>query len=334
MGHAAIIQTDMQKGVREKPLEDVARFIAPMKPKMVPRLPDDRSKWLLEPKLDGYRAIAVKSAGHANLYSMGTKIYNQKFPAVYAALEKLMHREVVLDGEIVALEPGGQPNFNALQNRKSTRLPIYYIAFDCLHYKGKDLLGKPIEERKQHLKQIAQDFMAPMQPVFEFAPEVDLETATEVGRQTRIEGLVAKRLGSKYYPGEETDLWLKQRFNQEDKFFIGGYIPGTRGVGELLIGEYRDGKLYHVKRLIAGLNQFNREEIFKAVQDLKSKRVPYVNLPETASQRQHALTEEAMRQVQWLKPEQPVEVEFVERTPHGRLRHALFRRLLPRSGEK
>ena len=163
---------------------------------------------------------------------------------------------------------------------------------------------------------------------------MDLETATEVVRQTKIEGLVAKRLGSKYYPGEETDLWLKQRFNQEDKFFIGGYIPGPRGMGELLIGEYRDGKLYHVKRLIAGLNQFNREEIFKAVQDLKSKRVPYVNLPETASQRQHAVTEEVMRQVQWIKPEQPVEVEFVERTPHGRLRHALFRKLLPRSGEK
>lgn len=221
-----------------------------------------------------------------------------------------------------------------LQRAAEPETPIYYIAFDCLHCKGKDLLGKPIEERKRHLKQIAQDFIAPMQPVFEFAPEVDLETATEVVRQTNIERLVAKRLGSKYYPGEETDLWLKQRFNQEDKFFIGGYIPGPRGMGELLIGEYRDGKLYHVKRLIAGLNQFNREEIFKAVQDLKSKRVPYVNLPETASQRQHAVTEEVMRQVQWIKPEQPVEVEFVERTPHGRLRHALFRRLLPRSGEK
>lgn len=324
----------MQRVIREKPLKDVARFIAPMKPTMVPKLPDDRSKWLLEPKLDGYRAIAVKSAGHANLYSMDTKIYNQEFPAVYAALEKLMHRDVVLDGEIVALEPGGRPNFNALQNRKSTRLPIYYIAFDCLHYKGKDLLNKPIEERKRRLAEIAQDFIAPMQPVFEFGREVEMETATLVVRQTKIEGLVAKRLGSKYYPGEDTDLWLKQRFNQEDKFFIGGYIPGPRGVAELLIGEYRDAKLYHVKRLIAGLNQFNREEIFKAVQGLKSKRVPFVNLPEPASGHQHAVTEEVMRQVQWLKPEQPVEVEFVERTPHGRLRHAMFRRLLPRSGEK
>jgi bifunctional non-homologous end joining protein LigD len=147
--------------------------------------------------------------------------------------------------------------------------------------------------------------------------------------------LVAKRLGSKYHPGVESDLWLKQRFNQEGKFFIGGYIPGSKGVGELLIGEYReDGKLYHIKRLTAGLNQFNRPEIFKALQDLKTKQVPFVNLPERKGQHQHAVAEEVMEEVQWLRPEQPAEVEFVERTPHRRLRHASFRCLLSRSGEK
>jgi ATP-dependent DNA ligase len=325
----------MQKVVPEKPLKDVARFLPPMRPKMVPSLPDDRSKWLLEPKLDGYRVIAVKSSGHANLYSMDAKIYNQEFPAIYDALQKLIHKNVVLDGEIVAIEPNGRPNFNALQNRKSTKLPIYYIAFDCLHFKGRDLLDKAIEERKRYLADIAEDFIKPMQLVFEFGPEVDLDTATTVVRQIKIEGLVAKRKASKYYPGQESDLWLKQRFNQEDKFFIGGYIPGPRGIGELLIGEYHDdGKLYFVKRLIAGLNQFNRPDIFKAVQDLKTSKMPFVNLPEKKSQHQHAMTEEVMAQSVWLKPEQPAEIEFVERTPHGRLRHASFRRLLPRSGEK
>ena len=169
----------------------------------------------------------------------------------------------------------------------------------------------------------------------EFGPEIDLETATTVVRQTRIEGLVAKRIGSVYVPGNESPFWLKHRFNQEDKFFIGGYIPGSRGIGELLIGEYReDGNFYFIKRLTAGLNQFNRQDIFKAVQDLKTKQVPFINLPEKKSQHQHAVTEEVMAECVWLEPEQPAEVEFVERTPHGRLRHASFRRLLARSGEK
>ena len=325
----------MQKGIRQKPLRNVPRFIAPMKPTMVPKLPDDRAQWLLEPKLDGYRVVAMKSDGRTNIYSMDAKLYNKEFPAIYDAVSALFVKDVVLDGEIVAVEPTGRPNFNALQNRRSTKLPIYYVVFDCLHFKGRDLLDKPIEERKKYLAEIATGFVTPMQPIFEFGPDVDLATATNVVKQTKIEGLVAKRLGSHYYPGDESDLWLKQRFNQEDKFFIGGYIPGNKGIGELLIGEYReDGKLYHVKRLIAGLNQFNRLEIFRAVQDLKTKRVPFVNLPEKKSQHQHAVTEEVMAQAVWLKPEQPAEIEFVERTPHGRLRHASFRRLLPRSGEK
>ncbi|HEX3103622.1 MAG TPA: hypothetical protein VHQ22_04195 [Terriglobales bacterium] len=264
---------------------------------------------------------------------MDSKIYNQEFPEIYKALERLLHKNVVLDGEIVAVQPNGRPDFNALQNRRSTKLPIYYVAFDCLHFKGRDLLDQAIEDRKRYLAEIAEDFIKPMQPIFEFGPEVDLETATSVVRQTNIEGLVAKRLGSKYHPGIESHLWLKQRFNQEGKFFIGGYILGSKGVGELLIGEYReDGQLYHVKRLIAGLNQFNRPEIFKAVQDLKTNKVPFVNLPERKGQHQHAVTEEVMKEVQWLRPEQPAEIEFVERTPHRRLRHASFRRLLARLG--
>jgi bifunctional non-homologous end joining protein LigD len=264
---------------------------------------------------------------------MDAKIYNHEFPDIYSALTKLLHRDVVLDGEIVAVEPSGRPNFNALQNRKSGKLPIYYVAFDCLHYKGRDLLDNPIEERKKVLTDIAEGFILPMQPIFEFGPDVDLETAITVVRQTRIEGLVAKRVGSKYYPGQESDLWLKQRFNQEGKFIIGGYIPGPRGVSELLIGEYRDdGKLHFIKRLTAGLNQFNRPQIFKALQDFKTEKVPFVNLPEKKSQHQHAMTEEVMAESVWLKPQQSAEVEFVERTPGGRLRHASFRRLLPRSG--
>jgi bifunctional non-homologous end joining protein LigD len=101
-----------------------------------------------------------------------------------------------------------------------------------------------------------------LQPVFEFGPDLDLETAISVVQKAQIEGLVAKRAGSRYEPGGESDLWLKQRFNQEGKFVIGGYIPGSKGIGELLIGEHRGDKLYFIKRLNAGLNQFNRPEVF------------------------------------------------------------------------
>jgi ATP-dependent DNA ligase len=115
----------MQKGIREKPLKTVLRFIAPMRPKMVADLPEDRHRWLLEPKLDGYRVVGVKDSGRTTIYSMDNKIYNQEFPAIYDAFSALFAKQVVVDGEIVAVEPTGRPNFNALQNRNSTKLPIF-----------------------------------------------------------------------------------------------------------------------------------------------------------------------------------------------------------------
>jgi ATP-dependent DNA ligase len=309
----------------------VAQFIPPMRPRMVSTLPADNSKWLYEPKLDGYRVIAVKNGGSANLFPMEGRRFDERFPRVRAALNNLTAKSIVLDGEVVAVEPSGRPNFNELQNAARTKLPIYYIVFDLLHYKGEDLFDVALEERKAILERIAAEFTEPLQQVLVFPADTDRDTVIAAVKGVNIEGVVAKRKGSKYEPGREVDFWQKQRFNEEDKFFLGGYIPGARGVGELLIGEFRDdGKLYFIKRLIAGLDPFNRKEIYDAVQDLKTTKCPFVNLPEKASEHQHALTDEVMRECVWLKLEQPAEIEFIERTPHRRLRHASFRRLLPR----
>jgi len=315
--------------------KDAARYIQPMRPLRVPTLPNDNSKWLYEPKLDGYRAIALKNGGRPTLYSMDGQVYDRKFPNVFDALSKIIHKDFVLDGELVALEPSGRPNFNELQNHQHTDLPIFYIAFDVLHFRKRDVFDEPLEERKKYLAEIAESFVAPIQPILVFPEDVDLQMAIQVVKQTKNEGQVAKRRGSIYLPGKEVDFWRKHRFNQEDKFFIGGYIPGTQGIGELLIGEFRpDSKLYFIKRLIAGLNKFNRRDVYGSIQDLKTKTCPFVNLPEKASEHQHAITSEVMSECVWTKPEQPCEVEFIGRTPRRRLRHAEFRRLLQRSGEK
>jgi ATP-dependent DNA ligase len=112
---------------------DSARFIVPMRPRMVPALPADTSKWLYEPKLDGYRAVAVRKGDAADLYSVEGHKFNERFPRILDALNKLTVGDLVLDGELVALEPSGRPNFNELQNAARTNLPIHYIVFDVLH---------------------------------------------------------------------------------------------------------------------------------------------------------------------------------------------------------
>jgi hypothetical protein len=127
---------------------------------------------------------------------------------------------------------------------------------------------------------------------------------------------------------------LKQRFNQEDKFFIGVYLPVVKELANCSLA-----------------NTAGTEAVPRQMPDCASQSVqPPGNIQNRAGpenqthsvcklagekgQHQHAVTEEVMAQAVWLKPEQPAEIEFVERTPHGRLRHASFRRLLPRSGEK
>jgi ATP-dependent DNA ligase len=170
-----------------KPVKDVARYIQPMRPLRVPKLPSDNSKWLYEPKLDGYRAIALKNAGRPTLYSMDGQVYDRKFPKIFEALSKIIHKDFVLDGELVALEPNGRPNFNELQNHQHTNLPIFYIAFDILHFNKRDLLDQPLEERKQRLAEIAEAFVKPIQPILVFPEDLDNVRAA---RERMAKGIV------------------------------------------------------------------------------------------------------------------------------------------------
>lgn len=164
-----------------------------MRPQMVSKLPDDNSRWLYEPKLDGYRAIAVRGADTPDLYSMEGKLFNEQFPTIARAIKDLSIGDVAFDGELVAVEPTGQPNFNELQNSARTKLPIYYIVFDVLHHEGRDLLDVPLLGRKQILDQISRQFAQPLQSVLVFPEDLDLDGIVAAVKRVKIEGVVAKR---------------------------------------------------------------------------------------------------------------------------------------------
>ena len=107
----------------------------------------------------------------------------------------------------------------------------------------------------------------------------------------------------------------------------GGYIAGGQNFSELLIGEKRGKQLVFIKRLTAGFVPHTRAEVFESIKGLRTKKCPFSNLPETRKS-PHALTVEKMRECVWVKPERRCEVEFVERTKGGRLRHPEFRSLV------
>jgi bifunctional non-homologous end joining protein LigD len=290
----------------------------------VSKLPEGKD-WLYEIKQDGYRAIAVIDHGAALLYSISGREYTAEFPQIGFSLRELGESELVLDGEIVALDAQGRARFQELQNRKNTTLPIVYYVFDVLHRNGKDMLALTLARRKEVLDEIAPRFADPLRvnPVF----RTRLSPLVAQVKKLDLEGIVAKRAGSLYLPGKTSDAWQKHRFNDEGEFVIGGYVRGGHNFSSLVVGEYRDKDLYYVKRVAAGFTAHLREEVYSALRSLETRKCPFVNLPEPGRSG-HGLTAEKMRECVWLKPERRCELEFVERTASGRLRHAAFRRLV------
>ena len=287
-------------------------------------LPDDRSRWIYEVKLDGYRCCATVHRGVAQLFSRYGNPWPDRFPSIHLALSALP--DVVLDGEIVAVDRAGRPSFQELQNWQSTRHLIVFYAFDLLYLDGRDLRALPIEERKRALAEVGSTFADPLR--LSAMLDAPLEKLVPEMKRLGLEGIVAKRLGSRY-ESRRSAAWQKRRFNETGEFVIGGYIPEGDTFSRLLIGEWRNGELHFVKKLKNGFNPLSRREVMNVVSKLRARKCPFVNLPERPGR--SAVDAEVMKTVVWVEPLREVEVEFVEWTAGGRLRHAAFRQLIGRA---
>ena len=158
----------MRKGMAPR-LESLPRkqasFIEPMDCKPVTKLADG-PQWTFEIKFDGYRAIAVKADGRVNLFSRRRKSFDHHYPLIVEALAELPEGTVV-DGEIVALDDSGRPDFNLLQNFRSEAQQIHYFIFDLLLYQGRDLTRLPLIDRRE-LMRTAPKFGSPRIRIVEY----------------------------------------------------------------------------------------------------------------------------------------------------------------------
>ncbi|MBA2270973.1 MAG: hypothetical protein H0W20_10310 [Chthoniobacterales bacterium] len=296
-------------------------FIQPMKCKAVTALPDD-GEWSFEMKFDGYRCVAVKTEERATLFSRNEKKLNARFPNVVKALDSLPGN-FVIDGEIVALDEHGRPSFQLLQNNVTRPLDVFFYAFDLLHHDGADLLREAIELRRDLLNELLGEPADPLRisPLLEGAPDQVLNAVESLG----LEGVVGKRRGSPYEPGERSGAWIKLRTDRSQEFVIGGCIPGTRGFDSLLVGVYENKRLIFVAKVKDGFVPRLRDEIFRKLEKRQIATCPFVNLPEKkGARRGDALTAEKMKECRWLKPEIVCRISFVEWTDAGNLRHARF----------
>jgi len=288
----------------------------------VTTLPDG-VEWAFEIKLDGYRALAVKSQTKLSLYSRRKKSFNSQYPYLVEALSDLPDGTVV-DGEIVCLDDSGRPNFNLLQHFRSQASRIHYFIFDLLTCTGRDLTGLPLTQRRELLQQFINskpNSRIRISEQFEVSAGVMLAAV----RAQQLEGVVAKRKDSIYQPGQRTGSWIKYRVNRSQELVIGGYIPGPHGFDSLIVGYYQGKDLIYVARVRNGFVPALRRQVFEKIRGLVSPKMPFVNLPDEKESRWgESLTAEKMKKCAWVRPEVVAQIEFVEWTAGDRLRHSKF----------
>ena len=297
-----------------------ADFIEPMDCTPVPKLIEG-PEWSYEIKLDGYRAVAVKSDRGVTLFSRRHKSFNHQYPHVVEALVELPEGTVV-DGEIVALDESGRPNFNLLQSSRREAC-IHYFIFDLLICNDRDLTRLPLSERRKLMKSTLK-MRSPRIRISEQFEASGNDMLAAV-RQQQLEGVIGKRKESFYEPGKRTGEWVKYRVNRGQEFVIGGYIPGPHGFDSLIVGYYRGKDLVYVARVRNGFVPALRRQVFEKIRHLVSPTMPFANLPDTHKSRWgDELSAEKMKECVWLRPGAVAQIEFLEWTEADRLRHSKF----------
>ena len=235
-----------------------ATFIAPMLLLRTEKLPEG-ADWLYEIKLDGYRALAIKSGGKVELRSRNDNDFTVRYANIAEALSFLPN-ETVIDGEVVALDREGKPSFGALQNYGKSNSPLYYYVFDLLTLAGKNVMQEPLAKRRELLeRQVLPKLADPIRYSPEF--EASLPDLIQSVKAQGLEGLVAKRRDGKYEPRERSGSWQKMRVNQGQELVIGGYTPSAKSFDALVIGYYEDGKLIYATRTRNGFMSASRIEL-------------------------------------------------------------------------
>lgn len=308
----------------EKPKLKMAplKFQEPMLATLVRALPEG-PEWEYELKLDGYRLQAIKDGDQVRLYSRRGNDFTKKFSRIATAVSKVKADSCVLDGEAVAVDKQGRPSFQMLQNRRvlPAGCSLVYYAFDLLHLNGLDLKPRPLTERRALLEQV----LGNSGVLLSQSLPGTLSQIMQAVKQHGLEGIVAKRLDSKYQVGQRSKFWFKLPLKPNQDFVVGAYrLDGAR-LELLLVGYFEHGKLMFAGKVQQGLNPANRRALLKVLQPLRRAKCPFSNLP--TSKTGHwgeGVTAEEMADYVWLNPMAVGQIKFAEWTTGGVLRHAQF----------
>ena len=291
--------------------------------------PDDRG-WAYEMKWDGVRAIALVEDGELRLWSRSGRDVTGSYPELRPLGSAVAADRAVLDGEIVAFAGGQWPSFEALQQRinvshpaqiarLAAEVPVSYLVFDLLCLDGQPLLDVPYSQRRARL-----DALGLSGPYWQTPPSFTDVAGREllaVSRQQGLEGVVAKRLTSRYDPGKRSPAWRKIKVVLRQEAVIGGWKPGAGGragqIGSLLIGVQGPDGLAYAGHVGTGFTQPALAMLGERLSPLRRDASPFAA----------PVPPEHARAAVWAEPQLVIEVAFSGWTSAGVMRAASYKGL-------
>jgi bifunctional non-homologous end joining protein LigD len=293
--------------------------------------PFDGKDWWFEPKLDGIRALATMTTGETRLQTRNGRDVSDAYPELHMIHELVNQVNAVIDGEIVAFDAEGRPSFETLQQRMnlknereikrmSKQIPVTLVAFDLLWLDGEELTGLPLEERRELLEGVVErderlDVVAHV--------EGQGKAFVEAARKLRLEGVVAKKKGSRYEPGRRTPNWRKIKLTNTQDCVILGWTrgEGSRGqtFGALLVGAIVDGEMKWIGQVGTGFTQKMQDVVLEQLAPLVRKTPPIDDKDL-----------KAVKGATFVEPKLVCEVEYLEITKStNKMRAPSFKGLRP-----
>lgn len=299
----------------------------------------DHQHWAYEIKWDGVRTLAFHDGKHFRLFSRNHLEATFRYPELAELGRALGDRSAILDGEIIAIDQHGNPDFPLLQKRMNVTRPsavekaareiqVSFVLFDVLYLDGRDLRSLPFLQRRERLDSLA----SLLPPACRLSP-VQLgarhnntggEQMLDVARQKGLEGIIGKKIDSPYQSGLRTGAWVKVKLVQRQELVVAGWVPEVSldgklrkdHIGAIILGYYdkpadQGGQLHMAGAVGTGFTDASSRAMVQRLAPLATTQKPFAE--DLAIRKFRA-------PLQWVKPRVVVEVEY-RRWPRGGMMH-------------